>query len=196
MDKLEFRPTKILLAFWIIGVVIACLPIGGIITGVCAESNIPWQKALAMGYLVPLVVFTTYAILFFHTIRYELDDRYVTKASGVLWKQRRSIPLGKITNIDVRQGPFERIFGYGKIWIFTPSTGAMIPEAKLVGIVKPHDMKQTIVERTEAAKQPQVKDSKAFGTVDPKGDIVSLLSDIRDSLKRIESSLPKKTGEA
>lgn len=127
MDKLEFRPTRILLVFWIIGVVIACLPIGGVVTGVCAESNIPWQKALAMGYLIPLALFTTYAILFFHTIRYEIDDRYVTKASGILWKQRRSIPLGKITNMDVRQGPFERIFGYGKIWIFTPSTGAMIP---------------------------------------------------------------------
>ena len=195
MEKLEFRPTTVLLVFWIIGVVTACIPIGGIITGVCVETNIPWQEAFAMGYLIPLVVFTTYAILFFRTIRYELDDRYVTKESGVLWKKRRSIPLEKITNLDVRQGPIERIFGYGKIWVFTPSTGAATPEEKLVGITNPHDMKQTMIERSEAAKQPQAiaaQESK----VEPTGEVVSLLLDIRDSLKNIESSLSKQKEEA
>ena len=195
MEKREFRPTKVLLVFWIIGVVTACIPIGGIIKSICVETNIPWQKAFAMGYLIPLVVFTTYAILFFHTIRYELDDRYVTKASGVLWKKRRSIPLEKITNLDVRQGPIERIFGYGNIWVFTPSTGAATPEEKLVGITNPHDMKQTMIERSEAVKQPQAiaaQESK----VEPTGEVVSLLSDIRDSLKNIESSLAQQKGEA
>jgi uncharacterized membrane protein YdbT with pleckstrin-like domain len=195
MEKLEFRPTKVLLVFWIIGVVTACLPFGGIITGICVETNIPWQKAFAMGYLIPLVIFTTYAILFFHTIRYELDERYVTKASGVLWKKRRSIPLEKITNLDVRQGPIERIFGYGKIWVFTPSTGAATPEEKLVGIPQPHDMKQTMIERSEAAKQPQAVTAQK-SAVEPTGDVVSLLSDIRDSLKNIETSLSKQKEEA
>ncbi|MFC1497940.1 PH domain-containing protein [Verrucomicrobiota bacterium] len=195
MKKLEFRPTKILLVFWIIGIVIGCLPIGGTLVAVCLETNIPWQKTLAMGYLIPLAVFTTYAILFFNTIRYELDDRYVTKASGVLWKKRRSIPLEKITNIDIRQGPFERIFGYGKIWIFTPSTGMSTPEEKLVGIIKPHDMKQTIIERSETSKQPQASASQDT-EVQSAGEVVSLLADIRDSLKNIEASLSQQKGDA
>ena len=194
MEKLEFRPTKVLLVFWIIAVVTACLPIGGIIAGVCSESNIPWQKAFAMGYLIPLVVFTTYAILFFHTIRYELDDRYVTKASGVLWKKLRSIPLEKITNLDARQGPFERILGYGKIWVFTPSTGTATPEEKLVGVTKPHDMKQTIIERSEAAKQPQAVAAQE-SKVEPTGEVLSLLTDIRNSLRNIENSLSQQKEE-
>ena len=194
MKKLEFRPTKVLLIFWIIGVVIVCLPVGGIIVSVCVEISIPWQKAFAMGYLIPLVVLTTYAILFFNTIRYELDDRYITKASGVLWKKRRSIPLEKITNLDVRQGPIERIFGYGKIWVFTPSTGSSIPEEKLVGILKPHDMKQTIIECSEIAKQPQASVDQE-NKVEAKGEVVSLLSDIRDSLKNIENSLSEQKKE-
>jgi len=195
MDKLEFRPTKILLVFWIIGVVTACLPIGGIVTAVCVETQIPVAKAFAMGYLIPMIVFTTYAILFFHTIRYELDERYVTKASGVLWKKRRSIPLKKITNLDVRQGPFERIFGYGKIWVFTPSTGAATPEEKLVGITKPHEMKQIIVERSQTEKQPQAAVSKDT-EIQSTGEVVSLLTDIRDSLKSIENSLSQQKEEA
>jgi uncharacterized membrane protein YdbT with pleckstrin-like domain len=197
MDKLEFRPTKILLVFWIIGAVVGCLPLVAVTASLCADSNTPWQTASALGFLIPLAIITTYLVLFFHTIRYELDDRYVTKASGVLWKKRRSIPLEKITNIDVRQGPVERIFGYGKIWIFTPSTGASTPEEKLVGIMAPHDMKQTLVEYTEVAKQPEAKVSQDVATgFESKGDAVSLLVEIRDSLKNIETVLSEKAGEA
>ena len=108
----------------------------------------------------------------------------------MLWKKRRSIPLSKITNIDVRQGPFERIFGYGKIWIFTPSTGSALPEEKLLGILKPHEIKQAIIDRTEAAKQPITMPTNGNAVESPK-DIVLLLTDIRDSLHRIEASLTK-----
>lgn len=190
MAKLAFRPTKVLLVFWIIGIVVGCIPVGGIVTAACLETALPWHTAFAMGFLIPLAFFGIYAVLFFHTIRYELDDRYVMKASGVLWKQRRSIPLEKITNIDVRQGPFERLFGYGKIWIFTPSTGSMIPEAKLVGVPRAHEVKQTIIERSEATKQPQpIAPSRGPG--EGTGEIASLLREIRDSLRKIESSLSR-----
>ena len=78
VEKLEFRPTKVLLVFWIIGVAFACIPVGGITTAACLETQISPAKAFAMGYLIPLILLTTYALLFFHTIRYELDDRYIT----------------------------------------------------------------------------------------------------------------------
>jgi uncharacterized membrane protein YdbT with pleckstrin-like domain len=195
MEKLEFRPTRILLVFRLIGVALVCLPIGGIVTAVCVETNISVSKAFSLGSLIPLVCLATYTTLFFFTIRYDLDDRYISRSSGVLWKQRRSIPLEKITNLDVRQGPFERIFGYGKIWVFTPSTGAATPEEKLAGITKPHDMKQVMIERSEAAKhaQPITTQDKS---VEPSGEVVSLLSEIRDSLKNIETSLSKQGKEA
>ena len=99
MEKLAFRPTKVLLVFRIIGVVVGCIPVGGIVTAACVETSLPWQQAFAMGYFIPLMIFGAYAVLFFNTIRYELDDRYLMKASGVLWKQRRSIPLEKITSV-------------------------------------------------------------------------------------------------
>ena len=123
MEKLEFRPTKILLVFRLIGVALVSMPVGGVVVAACMETSVPAAKAFSLGSVVPLLLFGLYTVLYFFSIRYELDDRYISRASGVLWKQRRSIPLEKITNIDVRQGPIERILGYGKIWIFTPSTG-------------------------------------------------------------------------
>ncbi len=195
MEKLEFRPTRILLVFRLIGVALVCLPIGCIITAVCVETNISVSKAFSLGSLIPLGSLATYTILFFFTIRYELDDRYISRSSGVLWKQRRSIPLEKVTNLDVRQGPFERIFGYGKIWVFTPSTGAATPEEKLVGITKPHDMKQIMIERSEAAKQTQPL-ADQNNLAEPSGEVVSLLTEIRDSLKNIEGSFSQQQKEA
>lgn len=154
------------------------------------------QNVFAVGFFIPLVLLSIYFVLFFNTIRYELDERYVTKSSGVLWKKRRSIPLEKITNLDVRQGPFERIFGYGKIWVFTPSTGAAKPEEQLLGIPNPHEMKETIIARSEAAKLPQntVPSEKIINQIS-NNDVVALLSDIRDSLVRIESSLSQNNEE-
>ncbi len=195
MEPRELRPTKILLIFWIIGVVVACIPLGGIVAAFSSELGVEWNRAVAMGFSIPLVLITAYIVLYFHSIRYELDDRYITRASGVLWKKRRSIPFEKITNIDVRQGPVERLLGYGKIWIFTPSTGAATPEEKLVGVTSPHDMKQAIMNRTEVVKQGteplgQQRDS------DSTGDIVSLLTDMRDSLKNIEIQLQEKKEKA
>ena len=195
METLKFRPTRILLVFRLIGVALVCLPFGGIVTAACVESNISASQAFSMGSLIPLVCLATYTILYFFTIRYELDDRYVSRSSGVLWKQRRSIPLEKVTNLDVRQGPFERLFGYGKIWVFTPSTGAATPEEKLVGITNPHDMKQIMIERSEAAKPIQAPAARE-GTAEPSGEVVSLLTEIRDSLKNIEGSLSQRGEEA
>ena len=194
MEKIEFRPTKILLVFRLIGVVVFALAVGGVAAGVCvgaklgATLGVSGAVAFALGFLVPCALLGIYAVLFFFSVRYELDSRYISKACGVIWKQRRSVPLEKITNLDVRQGPFERIFGYGKIWIFTPSTGGVLPEEQLLGVVNPQNMKQTLIERFEAAKQPQLTVAQA-GKAEAAGDVVSLLTEIRDSLKKMESSL-------
>lgn len=102
----------------------------------------------------------------------------------------RAAPLNYITNIDVRQGPAERIFGFGKIWMFTPSTGANTPETRLVGVTNPHGRKQTIVDRIETVRQ--AKETADVSADKPAGEVVALLSEIRDSLKKIELILDKK----
>jgi uncharacterized membrane protein YdbT with pleckstrin-like domain len=189
MEDMEFRPREVVLVFWLIGLLLGSALIGGIVAGICSGARISPIIGFMLGTLVLFLLCSTYSVLYFFSIRYYLDDRYVSKASGVIWKRRRSIPLEKITNIDVRQGPFERFLGYGKIWIFTPSTGASIPEEKLIGVTSPHDMKQTIVQRSEAAKQSQVGGRSGPSSLSQSDDILPLLKDMRNSLKNIENAL-------
>jgi membrane protein YdbS with pleckstrin-like domain len=187
MEKREFRPTKMLLMFWLLGVFTVCILLGGAEIALCVAAGISGTKPFVAGFLLLLIVFSTSSVLFFSSIRYELDDRYITKSSGILWKQRRMTPLDKITNIDVRQGPFERLFGYGQIWIFTPSTGSLTPEMLLIGVLTPHEMKGIIVERTEAARHPY--SAPAAPTLQQSAEVIPLLQEIRNSLKNIELAL-------
>lgn len=193
MARMEFRPAKILLTFWLAGALFACLPLGGIIAAVLSSLELGVVKLLPLAILLPALLTVPYTILFFKSVRYELDDAYISTESGVLWKQKRTVPLEKITNFDVRQGPLERALGFGEIWIFTPSTGSMIPEVKLTGIVAPHEMKQTIQARSDRAKNPAA--APAPDSRPASGDpALALLAEIRDSLRRIEASLARKEG--
>ena len=83
------------------------------------------------------------------------------------------------------------MLGYGKIWVFTPSTGAILPEAKLLGVVNPHEIKQTIMGRIEAARGSQLSVGDESPAAHHDGEVVSLLKEIRDCLQKIEGLLPK-----
>jgi len=196
MNKLEFRPRKALLLFWLLWTFLTNLPICGIIAAIASDEGSSPLHGL-WGLLVGLIV-AVYLVLYFFSITYSLDDRHVVKASGVLWKIRRSIPLEKITNIDVRQGPVERLLGFGKIWIFTPSTGASTPEEKLLGVDRPHELKQTIIDHSERAKTGVSPSETRRNQEDlsEQANSVPLLAEILRTLQRIEEKLGEKGNDA
>jgi len=191
-EEMELRPCGALLAIWLVSAVVGALIPGGIAASICASERGDPLVGFGVGWLIPLALAASYLVLYFYSIRYEVDDRYVAKSHGVLWKARRSIPVEKITNIDVRQGPVERLLGFGQVWIFTPSTGAATPEEKLVGVLDPHRIKQAIIERGEAAKAaPAAAGTGPAGdaAVAAEGEVVALLREMLQTLQRIEGKL-------
>jgi len=193
MEVMNFRPRKIVLVFWLIGATFTSLSLGGLLAAISFDSSCefsefsPWI-GFVIGFLPVWFISSLCFTLRFYSIKYILDDRYISKSCGVIWKKKRSIPLEKITNIDVRQGPLERLFGFGQIWIFTPSTGAATPEEKLIGISAPHEMKEVIIQRSESPKgnnisTPTVSSSQSTDLNN------NLLEDIKGALLRIEELL-------
>ena len=191
MEKLEFRPRKVLLFFWLLwtglGTFVGCCVLGGFCFGLVLDISLFYGLLiLPVGFLVGV-----YCVLYFFSIHYSIDGRYVAKASGVLWKVRRSVPLEKITNIDVRQGPVERLLGFGRIWIFTPSTGGVSPEETLLGVDGPYEMKQTIIEGCESAKRTAGATAGAEAG-ESESTAVPVLKEILNTLRRIEEKLDDK----
>ncbi|OGI14840.1 hypothetical protein A3K63_03970 [Candidatus Micrarchaeota archaeon RBG_16_49_10] len=81
--------------------------------------------------------------------RYTLDDEKVTEARGVFAKRVQIIPWRVASKIEMRQGIFGRIFGYGSIYI-----GQMADASGIVmkGISNPAKVLQIIEEKISDVK--------------------------------------------
>ena len=187
-QKLEFRPKRVLLYFRLAGAILAPLIFGAVV-GVVASA----QKAgsigalIVMGFLFLVALSAVQTWLHFLSIRYELDDTHLVSSKGVLWKVKRSTPVEKITNTDVRQGPIQRLLGVGNVWVFTPSTGSLLPEEMLCGVENPHEIRKEILTRAEAAKGTVPASALAAG--DSNGQVLSVLREISATLRIIEAKL-------
>ncbi len=86
-----------------------------------------WGLGGAMGGVLLLMALTAYFSFvwpkhYFRNARWKLDDQSLEIHRGVLWKQRISIPLGRVQHADVSQGPVQRKFDLGKLTIHTAGT--------------------------------------------------------------------------
>jgi uncharacterized protein len=53
---------------------------------------------------------------------YLLDERGIEIRAGVVWRVVLSVPRSRVQHIDVSQGPLERVFGLGRLVIYTAGT--------------------------------------------------------------------------
>lgn len=192
METKEFGPSKKLKGIWLVLAFAGCGFIGAICSGIALSVESSGAYGFGLGFIVSLLLVVGYILLYFPTIRYSVDREYVVCSSGVLWKVRRSIPLDKITNIDVRQGPIERLLGFGQIWIFTPSTGSNIPEEKLIGTEDPHAVKKLIMDLSNKRGDDStmnLSESKRAGEPDSS---LAVLNEILLTLKNIERKMESK----
>ena len=103
--------------------------------------------------------------LCFHFISYSLEERKIVSRKGIFWKSVVDVPYNKITNIDTKQGPLQRIFGIGDISIQTAGSGESTGEACLIGLKNFSKLKNEMLniaeeslkstsESTETTEQP------------------------------------------
>lgn len=81
-----------------------------------------------------------------------LTDRRLSIRHGVWWKTQKSIPLEKITDVVVSQGPLERKYGLSRILIQTAGTGHPgLAEGTLLGIREALKIQELIMQTREQA---------------------------------------------
>ena len=78
-------------------------------------------------------------------LRYCLDDRSLRVEQGLLFRSRKTIPLDKITDLELVQGPLLRALDMWKIKVQTASTGSQMPEATLIGVINPEQVREEIL---------------------------------------------------
>jgi putative membrane protein len=95
----------------------------------------------------------TYVPRLMNTLCYRLGEQTLRAESGVYFHRQANIPLWKITDVLVSQGPLERRYGLSRLHIQTAGQGAHVAEAVLMGLVDPEGVRQLILDRMAAVGQ-------------------------------------------
>lgn len=119
-------------------------------------------------------------------LKCRLTDRSVIIGKGVFFRQELTIPLDKIQDVSIREGPLLSALGLLSLRIETAgqrsaTTGKS--EADLIGLIEARQIRDQILQRRD--RQTSVSESRTSE------DARALLTEIRDCLIRIEGRLAR-----
>lgn len=118
-----------------------------------------------------------------------LTDRSLKVGRGIMFRQEKTVPLDKITDIALVEGPLMRYMDLQALKVETAggSAGALV---QLVGIVDARAFRDTVLRQRDAVATLDAEATPGQALPAPGGD-AAILAEIRDALLRIEDRLPK-----
>ena len=117
-----------------------------------------------------------------------LTNKALKVRKGVFVRTEKTIPLEKITDMGMVEGPLMRAYGVQRLSVETAGQSGAGALVSLTGIVEAEDFRETVLaQRDRMADQKKVGDSgEAGAAAAPTGDA---LAELRDSVLRIEGLL-------
>ena len=130
----------------------------------------------------------------FDVLEAELTPRSLNLASGFLFRTQQNIPLDKITDLSVKEGPVLRWLGLCTLTVETAGGGAATPgtgQGQLTGVVDALAFRDAVLaQRDRVTGGGDSSAAPAPGaSAAPSGTSEATLGEIRDSLARIETLL-------
>ncbi len=119
----------------------------------------------------------------FEMLKCELNERSLVVKRGIFFKVEKTIPLEKIQDLTVKEGPLLRMLGLRSLKIETAGQGTPGgSEADLIGIVDPIDFRDKVLRQRDSMSAPPALQPGA-----DKGPnaTIELLTEIRDLLKEM-----------
>lgn len=169
----RFSP-KLKVYFWVSGALILIATVAGIL-------------------LLPFWVFVGgwWASRYHASLSCRLTDRSVVIGKGVFFKQELTIPLDKIQDVSIHEGPLLGALGLLQLRIETAgqrSAATGKSEADLIGVMDARTMRDRILEqRDRLAERGFAAPAPVAGEAGAGAD--GVLGEIRDALLRIEARL-------
>ena len=118
-----------------------------------------------------------------------LTDRSLKVSRGIFVRQEKTVPLDKITDLALIEGPIMRRLNLQAISVETAGGGSPGALIKLIGIVDAREFRDTVLRQRDIVAAASFSGSGEVDTGKPKDDD-ALLREIRDTLMRIEDKLP------
>jgi len=108
---------------------------------------------------------------------------------GILTRTENTVPLDKITDMALIQGPIMRLFGLHKLTVETAGQSGAGALISLVGIVDAPQFRTRVLEQKERLTQ---RPHPASPSVQPDDALLQNVVEMAASLKRIEALLSQK----
>lgn len=196
MERIELKPEKEQMVMWFIGWGIPAV-IGVIIWSLIIlyvpATEVPkfvWILCLA-AFAIVMAPIAIWIPAFYRSLKYAIENDCIKMVKGVFWKKNITVPFTKITNVDVTQGPLQRLFNIGTINVQTAGAGGAQgarPELVFVGIRDLEGIKETIMERVRGriAKSDEEPEETLPDKKQPEvlSQILQELSTIRQLLEK------------
>ena len=137
---------------------------------------------------IPLLIISVPIFLFISTqmlkaMSAELTERKLVVKRGVLFKVEKSIPLEKITDVGMSQGPLMRAMGLNRLSFETAGQSGEGALVSLLGIVDAADFREAILTQKDVmTASPDTQRSQT-------NEKPSELSELTASVQRIEAML-------
>jgi putative membrane protein len=145
---------------------------------------------------IPLIPFVAIIVLIvsqriLDAMSAKLLERKLVVKRGVFFKVEKSIPLEKITDVGMTQGPLMRFFGLHRLDFETAGQSGPGALVSMLGIIEPEKFREQILAQKDKVMMPE-KHGTANETESP-NDLKELIA----SVQRIESLLENrlKSGE-
>jgi membrane protein YdbS with pleckstrin-like domain len=84
-------------------------------------------------------------------MRFALEGTTLRVDGGVVFLSRKAIPLDRVTDIVLVQGPLMRHFGLWSLRVQTAGAGSQMPEGVLLGIEEPERVRDLLLEAPDEA---------------------------------------------
>lgn len=144
--------------------------------------------------LIPLVLPAAYLFLrrYYERMEIVLTRRDFKVRRGILNVEEKSIPLEKITDLALYQGPLMRLFDIKGMRVETAGQSSQGALVSIVGIDGVDAFRDAVLEQRDRVSdwQAEQDDAPAAPPSEPaQAESLALLGEIRDSLRRIERGL-------
>ncbi|ABN60207.1 PH domain-containing protein [Shewanella baltica] len=126
---------------------------------------------------------------YIRNISAELTSNKLIVRRGILTRTENSVPLDKITDMALIQGPIMRLFGLHKLTVETAGQSGAGALISLVGIVDAPQFRTRVLEQKERLTQ---RPHPASPSVQPDDALLQNVVEMAASLKRIEALLSQK----
>jgi len=159
--------------FAIIGLSGLLALVGSMALGAAIGNDAQGAKGLTIGVIVAVLVNLAWLVPvllaippYYKSLRYEIHDDEVIVRVGIITRSAKHVPFRAVTNLQVKQGPFDRLFGIGTLEVQTAGangeTGAEESLAGLPNFQEVYEQMAVALRRFRGAMAPTQAEEEAL----------------------------------